>query len=227
MQVKLKVIGGKNDGKEIKITVPEFVIGRGDDAHLKPVSDLISRRHCSIKIEGGKVIVADLGSRNGSFVNGQQLAEQHIAKAGDILRVGRLQFEIMIDVAQPSQKRPKIEGVAEAVARTAETTNKNLDKFEDSISGWLEDDQDNASMSDTTTQLSLEDTKAILAEAERKAREKEILKKNPDSGIFKKDETPSSEKKSGTGKLPPLPKHSHDSSKVAADDVLRKFFNRR
>jgi len=47
MQVFLKIIGGKNDGREIKISVPEFVIGRGDTAHLKPSSDLVSRRHCS------------------------------------------------------------------------------------------------------------------------------------------------------------------------------------
>ncbi len=227
MQVKLKVIGGKNDGKEIRISVPEFIIGRGDDAHLKPVSDLISRRHCSIKLDGNKVIVADLGSRNGSFINGQQLTAPHVAKVGDILRVGRLQFEILIDVAQPSQKRPKVEGVAEAVARTAESTNKQSDNFEDSISSWLEEGQEEVSMADTTTQLSLEDTKAILAEAERKAREKELMKKNPDSGIFKRDESPSGEKRQGTGKLPPLPKRSHETSKVAADDVLRKFFNRR
>ena len=47
MQVFLKIIGGKNDGREIKISVPEFVIGRGDTAHLKPSSDLVSRRPVS------------------------------------------------------------------------------------------------------------------------------------------------------------------------------------
>jgi len=68
MQVFLKIIGGKNDGREIKISVPEFIIGRGDTAHLKPSSDLVSRRHCSIKVADGRVIVADMGSRNGTFV---------------------------------------------------------------------------------------------------------------------------------------------------------------
>ena len=79
MQVFLKIIGGKNDGREIKISVPEFVIGRGDTAHLKPSSDLVSRRHCSIKVVDGKVIVSDMGSRNGTFVNGEQLKGEHIA----------------------------------------------------------------------------------------------------------------------------------------------------
>jgi pSer/pThr/pTyr-binding forkhead associated (FHA) protein len=227
MQVKLKVIGGKNDGREIKIAVPEFIIGRGEEAHLKPASDLISRQHCSIRIEGSNVVISDMGSRNGTFINGQQLTARHNAKVGDILRVGRLQFEILIDVAEPSNKRPRVDGVAGAVARTAESSGRGNDNLEDSITSWLVEEQDNSALSDTTTQLSLEDTKAILAEAERKAREKEMARKQQDSDpSFKKEETPSSEKKIA-GKLPPLPKFSHDSSKVAADDVLRKFFNRR
>jgi len=231
MQVRLKVIGGKNDGREIKIAVPEFVIGRGEDAHLKPTSDLISRRHCSIKIGDGKVIVADLGSRNGTFVNGEQLKGPIEAKVGDVLRVGRLQFEMLIDVAQPSIKRPPVEGVAEAAARTAARPSKTGNNLEDSISSWLTEDVDEAQRLQETTQLSLEDTKAIMAEAERKAVEKEKVRKQ-DSGMFSAnlDESGSSigeSPKRPAGKLPPKPKFSHDSSKVAADDVLRKFFNRR
>ncbi len=230
MQVKLKVIGGKNDGREIKISIPEFIIGRGDEAHLKPSSDLISRNHCSIKIENNAVTIRDMGSRNGTFINGQQITGPHIAKVGDLLRVGRLQFEILIDVTQPSNKRPKVEGVAEAAVRTASVGNKGDDiDLDESISDWLRDDVGDKSVSDTT-QLSLEDTRAILAEAERKARQKELEKKNrDDSGVIDRDDSSDSspDLKKGTGKLPPLPKHSHETSKNAADDVLRKFFNRR
>ena len=229
MQVKLKVVGGKNDGREIKIAVPEFIIGRGEDAHLKPASDLISRSHCSIKVGDGKVIVSDAGSRNGTFVNGEQIPGPVEAKVGDILRVGRLQFEILIDHAQPSNKRPKIERVGEAIVRTAGSKNGG-NNLEDSISNWLvEEGVDTEQRLQETTQLSLEDTKAILAEAERKAIEKEQGRKD-DSGVYPMDGSDSSigkKTKRSPGKLPPQPKFSHDSSKVAADDVLRKFFNRR
>jgi len=101
MQVKLKVIGGRNDGREIKISVPKFVIGRGDDAHLKPGSDLVSRHHCLLKIEDGALHISDMGSRNGTFVNGKKLESVHVAKVGDTLRIGRLQFEILIDHGKP------------------------------------------------------------------------------------------------------------------------------
>lgn len=226
MQVRLKVIGGKNDNREIRIAVPEFIIGRGDEAHLKPTSDLISRQHCSIKIGDGKVLVQDMGSRNGTFVNGVQLSQAIEAKAGDILRVGRLQFELLIDIAEPSMKRPKVEGVAEAAARTAGTAGGNSGDIEDSISSWLTEEISPGGLQDTR-QLSLEDTKSILAEAERKALEKERERKMQDSGQLTTSQESDSKEKRGPGKLPPKPKFSHDSSKVAADDVLRKFFNRR
>ena len=87
MQVVLKVVGGKNDGREIVISVPRFIIGRGESAHLRPSSDLISREHCSISIKEGQVTIDDLGSRNGTFVNGAELSGTHLVKSGDSLRV--------------------------------------------------------------------------------------------------------------------------------------------
>jgi pSer/pThr/pTyr-binding forkhead associated (FHA) protein len=225
MQVKLKVIGGKNDGREISLAVPEFIIGRGEEAHLKPSSDLISRKHCSIKVRDNDVVITDLGSRNGTFINGEPIKGEYLAKVGDVLRVGRLQFEVLIDVTQPGTKRPKVQDVAGAVSRTAESAGRKGGSLEDSISDWLSEDAPAEVAMTDTTQLSLEDTKAILAEAERKAREKEIEKKcKSDSGEFMNPESSSGP---SSGKLPPLPKFSHDSSKGAADDVLRKFFNRR
>ncbi len=42
MQVTLKDVGGKNNGREINIAVPRFIVGRGETAHLRPASDLVS-----------------------------------------------------------------------------------------------------------------------------------------------------------------------------------------
>ena len=127
MQVSLKVVGGKNDGRLIKINVPEFVIGRGDTAHLRPQSDLVSRAHCSILVQDGKVVLRDLESRNGTYLNDERLEGEQVITLGDRLRVGRLQFEFLIDHSLAGSKKPKVEGVREAAARTAgsaETTNK-------------------------------------------------------------------------------------------------------
>jgi predicted component of type VI protein secretion system len=221
MQVVLKVVGGKNDGREIKIAVPRFIIGRGDTAHLRPSSDLVSREHCEIKVEDGQVIVNDLKSRNGTFVNGKPLKETHKAKSGDSLRVGRLQFEIVIDPAKAGTKKPKVQGVVEAASRTA---TKKKASLEDSITDWLMDEDAEPSSGERqqiasaeTIQLNLEETSGVFggARKNKKSEEEDSVDESADG------------KKKGPKKLPKIPKSTHESSTTAADDVLRKFFNRR
>lgn len=218
MQVVLKVVGGKNDGREIKIAVPRFIIGRGDTAHLRPSSDLVSREHCEILVQDGRVVLNDLKSRNGTFVNGKQLKETHIAKSGDSLRVGRLQFEVVIDPVKASTKKPRVESVVEAASRTA--SSKRKASLEDSITDWLSDDEDEEDLSNSkiasaeTIQLNLEET-SVFGERRKNDGPKEE-EDSSDGGGKKKP-----------GKLPPVPKSNHESSTTAADDVLRKFFNRR
>lgn len=227
MQVRLKVIGGKNDGREIKISVPKFIIGRGEDAHLRPSSDLVSRNHCAICINNGKVTVEDMGSRNGTFINGDQIESIHIVQVGDTLRVGRLQFELIVDHAQPGAKKPKVENVIEAATRTRNKGNS----IEDSITDWLVEDLDDNRSSYETTQFNLEETMAMSREAaEKKKAEDEEESKTHDSVSDLNDETVETspkKKKKKKGKLPPVPKFAHDDSKNAADHVLKKFFNRR
>jgi len=219
MQVVLKVVGGKNDGREIKIAVPRFIIGRGDTAHLRPSSDLVSREHCEILVGDGKVILNDLKSRNGTFVNGKQLEDSHVAKSGDSLRVGRLQFEIVIDPVKASTKKPKVGNVVEAAARTA-SSKKQKQSLEDSITDWLSDEDDDRSHSTIssaeTVQLNLEETSVFGTP-----------RKNEPKPEDEEEENESKGKKGKAKKLPPLPKFKHESSTTAADDVLRKFFNRR
>ena len=216
MQVVLKVVGGKNDGREIKISVPKFIIGRGETAHLRPSSDLVSREHCEILVGDGKVIINDLNSRNGTFINGKQLEQTHKAKSGDSLRVGRLQFEVVIDPVKASTKKPRVAGVVEAASRTAASKKKM--SLEDSITDWLsdDDDEDQSIASAETIQLNVEETSVFGT----------VVKK--DKGEDEEEEEPKTDEKGkGKFKLPKVPKFQHESSTTAADDVLKKFFNRR
>lgn len=224
MQVFLKIIGGKNDGREIKISVPEFVIGRGDTAHLKPSSDLVSRRHCSIKVADGKVIVADMGSRNGTFVNGEQLKGEHVAKPGDRIRVGRLQFEMVMDAAKASVKKEKVKNAVEAASRTVEA--KKTGSLEDSITDWLADDSD-ASPFDDEEDFNPQDTVQLsTAETQEFLKSEETAEESEDSEETESESTVN-QRKDGKGKLPPIPKSEHADSTNAAGDVLKQFFNRR
>lgn len=217
MQVVLRVVGGKHNGREIKLTVPKFIIGRGEGAHLRPSSDLVSRHHCGISVQEGEVIVEDLGSRNGTFVNGEQLKGAHTARSGDTIRIGRLQFELVMDPAR-AVKKAKVANVVEAAARTATTSKQGI---EDSISDWLETDVPEPNPT-ATIQFSMDETQSIFEPSKAGEQSSGEIVIDQDTG-----EQDSTELKKKAGKLPPIPKQVHENSKVAADEALKKFFNRR
>ena len=120
MQVQLKVANGSKAGQLITINRPRFLIGRAEDCHLKPKSELISRYHCAILSEDGYVAARDLGSKNGVFLNGHRISIEEELKNGDHLVIGPLDFEIVLSVSLSAQKKPKVESIEEVVARTVE-----------------------------------------------------------------------------------------------------------
>ena len=78
MRVKLRVMQGAQAGREVVIPVSEFLIGRGEECHLRPRSDAISRNHCAIVVTENQVIVRDLGSKNGSYVNDKRVEGEQV-----------------------------------------------------------------------------------------------------------------------------------------------------
>ena len=138
MQVQLKVVNGKQSGQLITINRPKFMIGRAEDCQLKSRNELISRYHCVILTEEGYVGVRDLGSRNGVFVNGSRIEEETELHNGDTLTIGPLEFETLISVAMSTGKKPKVESIAEVVARTVEQSSlAAAAKGGDDVSNWL------------------------------------------------------------------------------------------
>jgi hypothetical protein len=121
MEVKLVVASGKNAGKKIAVPGPKFFIGRAEDCQLRPNSDLVSRHHCVLLIEDGFVAVRDFGSKNGTFVNDQQVRAEQELKNGDHLKVGQLEFTVELAVAVGGKKKPKVHSIQEAAARAART----------------------------------------------------------------------------------------------------------
>ncbi|CAN5925056.1 GGDEF domain-containing protein [soil metagenome] len=83
----LVVLAGTNLGEMYKIEGPESVVGRAMSAQLRLNDDGISRRHCRVLSIGGRVIIEDLGSANGTLVNGEMIQHQEL-KEGDKIRLG-------------------------------------------------------------------------------------------------------------------------------------------
>lgn len=84
----LKFISGKYQGGEFPIELnAEIKIGRSSDLEMVLVEDMVSRRHAMISNIGGEIWVEDIGSTNGTFVNGEKVQKQKI-KEGDRILVG-------------------------------------------------------------------------------------------------------------------------------------------
>lgn len=99
LQAKLKVIGGRHHGRVIPLGTKKFLIGREQDCHLRPNSELVSRHHCVFTVDDFSVHIRDLGSTNGTFVNDQRVRGEVLLNSGDRIRVGKLDFELAIGEA--------------------------------------------------------------------------------------------------------------------------------
>ncbi len=93
---ELRVASGKQKGKSIPLKVGKFMVGRGEDCHLRPNNELVSRHHCVFTVDEFVVRLRDLGSTNGTFVNGERIRGQVILNQGDRVAIGKLDFEVAI-----------------------------------------------------------------------------------------------------------------------------------
>src|SRR5690606_23329523 len=100
---------GKPEGKTIPLAGPVFRIGRDPSCQLRPSSDQVSRQHCEIVISEDSVLLKDLGSRNGTFLNGRTLSAPAKLKSGDLIKVGHLTFAVSIQGAPvpPQETAPR------------------------------------------------------------------------------------------------------------------------
>jgi len=92
IEAELHVIGGKHSGQVIPLNRRKFLIGRETDCQLRPNSELVSRHHCVFSIDEYSVRLRDLGSTNGTIVNGERIVKEVTLVAGDHVTVGNLEF---------------------------------------------------------------------------------------------------------------------------------------
>ena len=140
MKVQLIVVQGKPEGKSIPLLGPRFKIGRGETCHLRPNSEQVSREHAEFSVVGDQVSVCDLGSRNGTLVNGKALTEAYVLKDGDLVQVGPLTFAVSIQGAPEASTRPSSEIPSPAATGAAGKSagGGGLDDVSnDEIDSWL------------------------------------------------------------------------------------------
>ena len=101
MRVTLRVLAGPYSGREFTFDQHDtFLIGRSDSAHLYlPEDKFFSRHHCLLEIAPPRCFLRDLGSTNGTFVNGQKVPEAHL-RSGDRIQGGQTVLEVEVHADQ-------------------------------------------------------------------------------------------------------------------------------
>jgi pSer/pThr/pTyr-binding forkhead associated (FHA) protein len=134
MSYILQVVRGRSETNTLKLMDGVNSIGRHDDCLIRIRSSQVSRRHCELHLDMGKLIVRDLGSSNGTFVNGKRVLGQQALKPGDVLTVGGVTLKI--DRAQeaagaqaaPATTGPKPGDTAEVDAIAIEDDDLGLEE---------------------------------------------------------------------------------------------------
>jgi hypothetical protein len=95
LQYVLRFVAGKDQGREFPLPQDLFiVIGRVSDVDVLLLDEKVSRKHAKISTHGGKVMIEDLASRNGTFVNGARIRNTEL-KEGDQIIIGSSTIKLL------------------------------------------------------------------------------------------------------------------------------------
>ena len=87
--------------RDFPLSAAKTVLGRKDDCGLRIPTPDVSRAHCEVESLDTEITIRDLGSANGTYVNGKRIAETTLS-AGDHISIGPVQFVVQID-GQPTK----------------------------------------------------------------------------------------------------------------------------
>jgi hypothetical protein len=122
-QFALRFISGKYQGGEFPLRMErEIVIGRSSDLDMVLVEDMVSRKHAKISTAGQQIVIQDLGSTNGTFVNGEKVKKIRL-KEGDRILVGTSIIKLVAvnAEAQPSEAEARARLESNAQRRSAQS----------------------------------------------------------------------------------------------------------
>lgn len=113
MNVKLVVVQGKPAGKTLTFGPGEYYLGRGPECQLRFNSDWVSRQHCLLRVGYTIASIRDLGSRNGTLVNGQLVSDERPLLNRDQVQIGPVTFVVELD--QPPTPYTPLAGPPEVI----------------------------------------------------------------------------------------------------------------
>ena len=106
MDFELHVVRGRSTSQTLKLMDGVTTIGRQDDCHLRFKSSSVSRKHCELFEKKGMLLIKDLGSANGTIVNGKKISGQQVLEPGDELTIGGIKLRVGKIGQVPAPKPP-------------------------------------------------------------------------------------------------------------------------
>ena len=91
---RLVILSEGLTGKAHELKVEKTTIGRVDDNTFPIPEASVSSHHCEVLLRGAEIVLRDLNSTNGTFINGQQLTGEAVLKAGQIIRLGQVEMRL-------------------------------------------------------------------------------------------------------------------------------------
>ena len=97
---KLVVLTATMTGRTHELKVEKTTIGRLEDNTFQIAEPSVSSHHCEILLRGNEIVVRDLNSTNGTFINGEKVSEKAL-KPGEVLRLGQIELRLETDAPSP------------------------------------------------------------------------------------------------------------------------------
>ena len=102
---KLVVLSAGMTGRTHELKVDKTTIGRVEDNTFQIAEPSVSSHHCEVLLRGPEVVVRDLNSTNGTFINGEKVTET-VLKPGQVLRLGQIEMRLETDAPPSPTKKP-------------------------------------------------------------------------------------------------------------------------
>jgi predicted component of type VI protein secretion system len=103
---KLVVLSAGMNGRTHELNVDKTTIGRVEDNTFQIADPSVSSHHCEALLRGSDVVIKDLNSTNGSFINGEKISES-VLKPGQTLRLGQIEIQLLTEgMPMPAPKAP-------------------------------------------------------------------------------------------------------------------------
>jgi hypothetical protein len=138
LRYSLRFLSGKCQGTEYVLADPmDIIVGRSGDADLILVESMVSRQHARFSLRDAELSVEDMGSTNGTFVNGEKIRRRRLLE-GDRVLIGTSIVKVMFSRAPLGTRPPMPERAAIDEDRTASRYRVSGDLDEVSVAELLE-----------------------------------------------------------------------------------------